>query len=320
MNEMTRSSWLRRYLPPIALFGGLALFAVSMFSLAAAYIGGASETLHASHLGVANGTGVLVYPTPYCGCGNSQIDVSFAFPSTPGDAYFVDCSEVPPMEAGANASDPILSFTGIKEHSFVVSRQTLGESLFDRHYRTSSCYDTALVFRWPAPSGGASANAPDVSAVYRSSGLNGPGALAILVASVGSALLVLLGGLAWARAGPVAPPEREAGTIEVLRASLDRLGEQLERTRRHLLFAGVLGVFLWYPFLVPWSWQAAAAASTDAWVPWAVASGALVFLVALTLLWAREFVRLDRELRAWRARMEHLRAREAGLMESLEGG
>jgi hypothetical protein len=137
---------------------------------------------------------------------------------------------------------------------------------------------------------------------------------------VGGALLALFGGLAWARVlGPraVSAPAQDS-TVEALRGSLDRMGEQLERTRRHLLFAGVLGVFLWYPILVPWAWQQAARASDDPLVPWAVAAMTIAFLLALTLLWAREFLALDRELNAWRGRLRELRSREQAFMDTLE--
>jgi len=115
------------------------------------------------------------------------------------------------------------------------------------------------------------------------------------------------------------PPPAEDSTVEALRASLDRMGEQLERTRKHLLLAGILGVFLWYPFLVPWAWQQAARSSDDPVVPWGVAAMTLAFLVVLTILWAREFLHLDRELNAWRGRIGELRDREEHLMDALEG-
>ncbi len=81
----------------------------------------------------------------------------------------------------------------------------------------------------------------------------------------------------------------------------------------------MLGIFLWYPFLVPWTWRQAALASDDPVLPWAVAAATLVFLIALTILWAREFLRVDRELTGWRGRMGELRRREEGLMSALEG-
>jgi hypothetical protein len=98
------------------------------------------------------------------------------------------------------------------------------------------------------------------------------------------------------------------------------MGEQLERARRHLLYAGVLGVVLWYPVLVPWAWNQASRTSDSPLFPWGVGVLTLAFLLVLTLLWARELHRLDRELLAWRSRMAELRKRESGLMETFEQG
>ena len=79
----------------------------------------------------------------------------------------------------------------------------------------------------------------------------------------------------------------------------------------------MLGVFLWYPILVPWAWQQAARASDVPIFPWAIAAMTLVFLLVLTVLWAREFARLDRELHGWRDRLKELRERETHLMDKL---
>ena len=253
-------------------------------------------------------------------------DSSYAFPAAPGDVYVVACDALDPMRRGETPAAPWLAFTHVQEGSFVISQQTLPPDarramIVDPRSGIVSYCDPVLAFRWGTDGGDPDANAPAVEVAYRSAAFDQGRSWLLLVLMTAGSTLALVGGLARARhraQGP--PPSTEESPIEVLRASLERMGEQLETTRRHLLFAGVLGVFLWYPVLVPWAWRQAAQTGVGALFPWAVAGLTLVFLGILTLLWARALHGLDRELSAWRSRMAELRKREAGLLETLEDG
>ena len=319
-----RLARLRRLAPPAALFVGLFIFGMSLFSLGSEASRDQVQTLEPSKLVVTNGTAVLVYPVEDYAWERATVNVSYSFPQAAGDAYFVGCQDTQRLLAGERPEEAGLVFVGLRENAFKVNRQTVGDHLIAfADERGSRVYCApSLAFLWAAPGGDPAANHPAVSAVHEFGRLGTDDLDWLFTTMVGGALLSLFGGLAWARvraARPPAPPSEDS-TVEALRSSLDRMAEQLERTRRHLLFAGVLGVFLWYPILVPWAWQQAARASDAPIFPWAVAGMTLVFLLVLTILWAREFVRLDRELDGWRDRLEKLRQRETHLMDTLDGG
>jgi hypothetical protein len=316
---------IRRFAAPAALFAGLVLFGISLLVLGTAATPRGSDRLDPSALTVENQTAVLSYTVEFYGRVD-RVDADFAFPQAVGDAFFVGCDDLARLESGRDPVAPALVFEQLRDGHIVVSDQTVANTRglytnLDARGYASYCAPS-LAFRWIASDNDTTANRPSVTVTAVSRGLPSEGAVALMVLSTGGALLALVGGLAWARvrAGGEDTPSADDSTVEALRRSLDRMGEQLERTRRHLLFAGVLGVFLWYPILVPWTWRQAAAATPDPLVPWAVAAATLAFLVVLTVLWAREFVRLDREVRAWRARMDELRARETGLMSTLDQG
>ena len=315
---------LRRFAPPAALFAGLFLFGISLLVLGTEATEEGTRVLDPSSVTVSNGTALLVYPVEYYWQPTERIDVTYGFPQGPGDAYFVGCEDLRRLMGGGAPAQPALAFVNLPQGSFAVTRQTAPDldALFttDENGRRRYCVTSAVAFRWAAPEGDPAANRPTVTAAYHSAQLDGESFSFLAIMMGGSALLALLGGLAWARARThdARPPPSDDSTVEALRSSLDRMGEQLERTRKNLLLAGVLGVFLWYPFLVPWAWLQAARSSDDPVIPWAVAALTLAFLVVLTVLWAREFLRLDRELNAWRGRLWELRDREEHLMDTLE--
>lgn len=320
-----RLAALRRLVPPLALFAGLFFFGLSLLLLGTQATEEASRPLDASSLTVANGTALLVYPVESY-FSSRAINVTYLYPQAPGDAYFVGCEDIGRMREGGAPTQPLLAFQRLKEGTFLISDQTVTsrDPIFtvdeERGTYEYVC-DPAVVFQWAAAGDDPGANRPSVSVIYQSARLDGGQFAALSILMGASALAALLGGLAWVRGRtPTVWPSWGDSTVEALRGSLERMGEQLERTRKLLLLAGVLGVFLWYPFLVPWAWLQAARASDDAVVPWVAATMTLLFLVVLTVLWAREFLRLDRELNAWRGRLGELRDREAHLLDTLEQG
>jgi hypothetical protein len=315
-----RPGRLRRLLPPVAMVFGLFLFGIALVQLGSQASPEQARALHPGSLTMANGTAVLLYPVNYFAYRQDHIEVSYSFPQAAGDAYFVDCPDAAALAQGRLPQDPLLTFVGQRTGTFVVSYQTLPPIEFYLTYDVElerPC-DAAVALVWPATTDPAQ-NRPDASVLYYEAGLGTEGFVLLTLLMGGSALVTLLGGLSWARMGHTtqAPPS-DGSTVEALRAALDQIVAQLERTRKNLLFAGILGVFLWYPFLVPWAWQQANRASNDATIALAVAGLTLAFLLSLTILWAREFLRLDRNLTAWRGRLGELRTREDDLLESLE--
>ena len=313
----------RRWLPLLALGAGIFLFGLGLFAIG---IEAAAEPreLEPSALTAANGTAVLAYPTKYFGATSQRVEVSYSFPVAPGEALVVDCEGFGAVLRGEPFT-PLLAFTGLQDGEFVVSYQTLPSGahydiVVDPQTGARTFCEPVVVFRWALQAEDLMANHPAVSVASHTTPFDmGRSWLVLVMMTVGS-LLALLGGLGWAAQRRRAPaPATEDGPLEMLRASLDRMGEQLQRTRRHLLFAGVFGVFLWYPVLVPWAWRQAARTDVDVLFPWVVSGLTLAFLVVLTTLWARELHRLDQELAAWRRRMGQLREREDGLLDTLKG-
>ena len=313
-----------RLLLPLALLPGVFLFGVALLALGIESAGTDPQPLDPSSLTTANGTAVLAYPIKNFASGSSRVQVSYAFPHEPGDAYVVHCEDLDAMRRGEAPAEPLLAFTQLREGKFAATEQTLPveySSRFrgDPSLGASRGCEPAVAFSWSVTGGDPTANRPTAGVTLRHAAFDAGRYWVLFLLMTTGASLVLVGGLAWAgqRAGTAQLPGSDNGPLEVLRASLDSMGGQLERTRRHLLLAGVLGLFLWYPILVPWTWRQAERTSDNALFPWGIAGLTLAFLAVLTGLWARELHRLDRELVAWRARMSELRERENGLMETL---
>ena len=309
-----------RILAPLALLLGVLLFGIALLALGIEAAGEDPFPLAPSSLTTANGTAVLAYPLKNFASGSNRVHVSYAFPQGPGDAYVVHCEDLEALRRGGAPAEALLAFPQLREGRFVATQQTLPVGYSPSMGLLQGC-ETAVAFRWSVAGDDATANRPEATVTSHKTAFDAGRYWLVLLMMTAGASLALVGGLAWARPREwgARPPGADESPLEVLRSSLDRLGGQLETTRRHLLLAGVLGLFLWYPFLVPWAWRAAQRTTGNPLFSWAVAGLTLAFLVVLTGLWARELHRLDRELVAWRARMAELRDREDSLMDTLEG-
>jgi len=316
---------LPRSLPLAFMLTGVALFGASLAALSLEGSGAGTHELEPTTLVVANDSAVILYPVDYHGHRYSRVDVQYEFPREAGEAYFVGCSDAAALERGEAPAAPALKFTHQRSGKFVVWDQTVRDiaALYGGvapDARDASCRP-AVAFRWPAIEQDAALNRPEVAARYYAGHFDGENFLALLAPMAGGPLLALGGGLWWARMRAPASerlPHADHSMAESLRRLMDRMGEQLERTRRHLLFAGFVGIFVWYPLLLPWAWRQARLATDDPVIHWTVTGLAVLFLLVLTFLWAREYVRLRVELVAWRRKIGELRAKEHGFLRRLD--
>ena len=105
-------------------------------------------------------------------------------------------------------------------------------------------------------------------------------------------------------------PAAEAGTTEVLLGVLHEAGAWLERTRRHLLVTGIVGIAVWYPALPLLAYLIGREGSELALTRWLLLGLVVLLLAALTLAWLRFYRRLSDEWKRWRAWIDRLEQRE----------
>lgn len=306
MREERRASSALARLLPIAFAAGVALLGVTLLVFSLAASGAQPQRIEYHEEGVANGTAYLAYPIPLQGRADLRLDVAFRFPES-GAAYTATCRDLERIKAGGAPLAYDMRTEGPRGR-FSTSVPALA----------AGCPVQYVILSWPAPTGNLDANRPEVEVVVSSILVDGPvGALAVGAGILG-ALLATSSGIAWGRrlnrAVASGPAPGDESTAEALLHAVERGGRWLERTRRYLVAAGVLGVFLWYPVLLPWAWQTALRGTRERWVPWALAAGAVAVLLALTAAWSVEYLRIDRELNAWRERVARLRQREAALL------
>lgn len=311
---------------PGLLLAGLLLFGVGVLVLTVLVNGAAITPVEPSDLYVQNGTATLSHRVSPGLSGEFRLEGEYAFPSAPGTVLVLTCDDYERLREGSSPLNPIVQRRDSVEGKFSVSSFDLGwyfgSSMHPPPFR-SICADAAIVFRWAATdAANAAANRPTVDLAMRELPLEMPVANVMIVLCVVGALLVAVGGFLWSRRpAPAhawgAAGDEDEGTAETLLRLTAETGRWLERTRRYLVLSGALGIFLWYPVLLPLAWQAGAKASGDALLPLLLCLGVLAFLGSLTILWLREFLRLDRELRRWRERLARLQERERRLLDEL---
>ena len=291
---------------PIAFVAGVVLLGLTLLVFSLAASGAQPQRIEYHEEGVANGKAYLAYPVPLQGRADLRLDVAFRFPES-GAAFTANCRDLERVKAGGTPVAADMRTEGARGR-FSTNVPALAPD----------CPALYVVLTWAAPTGDLEANRPEVEVVVSSILVNGPvGALAVGAGILG-AVLAAAGGIGWGRrlqrAAVVDPAPDEESTAEALLRAAERGGHWLARTRRYLVAAGVLGVFLWYPVLLPWAWRTALQGTRERWLPWALAASACALLLALTVVWSVEYVRIDRELTAWRERVARLRQREAALL------
>ena len=297
-------------LAPIAFVAGIVLLGLTVLAFSLAATGAQPQRIEYHEAGVVNGTAWMAYPVPLQGRADLRLDVAFEFPQT-GAAYTASCRDLERVKAGGSPLAAGLRSEG-KRGTFSTGVPSLAPA----------CPVLYVVLSWPAPDGDLDANRPEVDVVVSSLLAEGPVGAVVAGGGILGAVLAAVGGIGWGRrlqrAGAVEPADADESTAEALLRAAERGGHWLERTRRYLVAAGVLGVFLWYPVLLPWAWRMVLQGTRERWLPWALAGSACALLLALTTVWTLEYLRIERELASWRERVARLRRREAALL-GLEG-
>jgi hypothetical protein len=316
---------MTRSLPVAGLAAGLMLFLVAVLALA--YLAGqARQAELTEHATVeANGTLRRVYPVPTGD--HLRTEVAYSFARGEGLVVVVPCSD---RGWSAEGWEPrfVIERQGPAASGFLVvdgssgGALALGEPIQPIAPAAPSpgdqaflfCSGRSLVFEWDA----AAASSPTVRAVVHDTPLDGgPAQLAVAAAVVGL-LAVAVSGAWMARRRPAGRPPESETTVETLVEALRLSTEWLERSRTHLLVAGLLGIVVWYPVLLPWAWSQGAEASSTPWGPWLLAGLLGLGLLGATLVWGWRLLALDRDLRHWRDRLESLRRREQDLLAGIE--
>ena len=320
---LVRERSLLRAHAPAVVVAGLVLFGVSFLFLG--LVAGESQEVPVDPSAVvvrADGLAVQSHALPALRP-NEVVEATFAFPRGTGDAYLLTCTDLERYVAGGAPLGPLETRRDVASGRIV---HESGHAKFraETGKTPGLCTGLHVAFGWPTDGAAWQAGAPLAKVVVRDRPLDSAAGRALYALSVAGAALALVGGLSlgsarWLRAYDPLPAaaDEDEGTAETLMRLANRAVEWLERTRRYLLVSGLLGVFLWYPILIPYAFRAGRSASLQPWAPWALAGGALLFLVALTVLWARQFLALDAELAGWRERMGRLREREARFLEEL---
>lgn len=333
MKEPSAGSGILSLLAPLAFVAGLALvsFTLLMLSVGAGMAG--VQHVEEYHITTNNGTATLAYPVANDLRHDSRLEGEYRFPQAPGTAMVIGCGDYAAVMAGGAPSAPAEWLVGAREGRFSLRTPQLhfGPASFlppnpgDPAPLRFYCGNYFVAFQWTVDPAEADplANRPDVDLVVRTLPLDGEATAPFTIFGTAGTLLALLGGVGWARRinarRRVPPADEDESAAETLLRVLERTGEWLERTRRSLLMAGVLGIFLWYPVLVPWAWAVGAKSSARPWMPWFLSGAVVVLLLLLSAFWAREYLRLDKELAAWRERMARLREREARLLSDAPG-
>lgn len=305
-------------LAPIAFVLGVLLFGLSILALTFNATAPGFGPVEEHETTVVDEDVLQAYPVPVSRQVATRIDVTFEYPRHAGDAMIVGCSGYSALLQGQDPDRVHSSSSGDRGS---ISTGTSPEG-FRGGAPDPQCPFLYAVLQWELRGEEPTANQPE--ATVTSSPVIMPG-LVLTVAGVTAVIgiaIALLGGTAWSRRlqrvrGTVAAGDDES-TSETLLHAIGKTGDWLTRTRRYVILAGILGIFLWYPVVLPWAWTTSLRGSSTHFYPWLLSFGALTLLLILTIFWAREYLRLDRELVAWRKRMDRFHKRETQLLADLD--
>jgi hypothetical protein len=316
---------MARSLPVVGLTTGLLLFA-SAIGVLAYLASGASQTEVTEHATVSiNGTLRRAYPIP---TGEDlRSEAAYSFAKGEGFALVVPCHDqgwatpdwTPTflIERQGPSSSGLVVIDGSGSHDLTLSQPIA--PIPPSHpsagfHAMFFCSGRTLVFEWD----NATTADPTVEVIVHETPLDGASAsFAIGISVLGLLLAAVSGARAMRQPARPLPAETET-TLESLVEALRLSTAWLERSRTHLLAAGILGIVVWYPVLLPWAWKTGASASSEPWGPWLMAGFFLLALLGATLFWGWRLVTLDRDLRNWRNRLEALRRREQELLADIE--
>lgn len=304
-----RESLLSRVAPRFAIALGILLLAstIATFALAATGARELEETVFTTR----NGNATSAYALPQARWDVASVRVEYSFPRGSGSVGIVQCAEYPAVIEGAGPTTRGLS-SG--------QRGFVGKTGFDKSSGPApdapGCTSYYVVAVWSFGAEGPEANRPSMRVRLYSAFLAPDFGLPLAALGVAGAGLAIAGSVAWGRrASREALVDAGEGTAETLLVAIDLAGAWLERTRRYLVIGGVLGVLLWYPIVLTWGWNfvlRSGGSGIGGLVPFL----ALLLVIALTFVWLRELLRIDRDLAFWRSKLARLREREKSLLEA----
>lgn len=309
---------------------GLALFAAGLILLAT--VGRAEREAPATEGETLfqNGTARQAFALP--GVNFGEIETTYNFPVHPGNVELLSCNDWERVARGEPARDSLLRRDNVTQGSFRFQLDTVFFPMFyhaePRIHHTpgtptpplaplfTPCSQLLVVFGWTYSGNETpTANQPAAQVTLHINAADPTASYFFVILSVAGAVAVLIGILLPARSGPTIPPRPDQGTAEALLEAAEHTMGWMRRTQRYLRLAGFLGVFLWYPILIPLSYSWADKLPPGSVPPGFVAFVTFLFLLALSAFWLTEHRRLSRDIRDWEARIAALRARDLAMLQ-----
>ncbi|MBW3583941.1 MAG: hypothetical protein KY455_12680 [Euryarchaeota archaeon] len=318
MNQEGSSRWTLERLAPLAFVAGSVLLGLTLLAFTFIATAPGYGPIEDSEQTVVDDTAVLAYPVPVSYNVPTRIDVAYVYPDHAGEAMIAACADYATILRGGEPTRLHTSSTGDRGRLTTTFAPDIRSDPRDER----GCGFLYVILRWEIQADSPAANRPDVQVTTSPAILPGFVSASLVLLALLGVTLTLVGATAWARrlarGRPAIPADEDESTTETLLLLVHESGDWLRRMRRYLIAAGVLGIFLWYPLVLPWAWRMAVQGSPGATAPWLFAAGGLGLLAVLTVVWARAYLRLDRQLVAWQDRVARLRDREDQMLQKLQ--